>query len=92
MRLFFCLAPVFEGRTLPEKGSVVGYLSPYEQFKDFMDNRFEMPDSTIALIVRFLEQNEGKLTKRARTNEFKDLSAVEIEEIELSYEQLFLSK
>jgi hypothetical protein len=76
-------------RIIPEE---VSYLSAYEQFKAFMDNRFEMPDSTIALLVRFLEQNEGKLSKRARTNEFKDLSIEEIEEIELSYEQLFLSK
>lgn len=74
-------------RIIPEE---VKYLSAFGQFKDAVDNRFEMPDSTIAMLVRFLEQNEGKLSKRARMNEFNELTQDEVTEIEAYYDQFFI--
>jgi len=67
----------------------VRYLEQYDQFKRFLDEEFEMPDKTVALLVRFLEQNEGKLSKRARKNEFLELSREEIEKIEKQYSEIF---
>lgn len=65
------------------------YLQRYDVFKTYIDDDFEMPDSKIALLVRFLEQNDGKLSKRAKDKEFAALTESEIEEIEEKYKQIF---
>jgi len=67
----------------------VKYLEQYDQFKRFLDEEFEMPDKTVALLVRFLEQNNGKLSKRAREKEFPELSKEEIEQIEKQFLEIF---
>ena len=67
----------------------VKYLEQYDRFKQFLDDEFEMPDKTVALLVRFLEQNEGKLSKRAKEQEFSDLSVSEIEMIEKHFADVF---
>jgi len=67
----------------------VRYLEQYDQFKRFLDEEFEMPDKTVALLVRFLEQNNGKLSKRAREKEFSELSKAEIEKIEKQFLEIF---
>jgi hypothetical protein len=44
-----------------------------------------MPDKTVALLIRFLEQNNGRLSKRAREKEFIHLSDNEVADIEENY-------
>jgi len=67
----------------------VTYLSQYGEFKLFVDDDFEMPDKMVALLVRFLDQNNGILSKRARENEFGALSEIEINQIEKRYNEIF---
>ncbi|RCW30026.1 Fic family protein [Marinilabilia salmonicolor] len=67
----------------------VKYLAQYDRFKHFLDDEFEMPDKTVALLVRFLEQNEGKLSNRAKDKEFSDLSDSELEVIEKRFADIF---
>jgi Fic family protein len=67
----------------------VKYLEQYDRFKRFLDEEFEMPDKTVALLIRFLEQNNGKLSKRAREKEFPELSTAEIEKIEKQFLEIF---
>ena len=55
-----------------------------------MDDEFEMPDNTVALLIKFIEQKNGKLSKRERENEFSLLSDSEVEEIEEKYHELFI--
>jgi len=52
----------------------VTYLAQYDEFKRFVDDEFEMPDKMVALLVRFLDQNNGILSKRAREKEFSALT------------------
>jgi hypothetical protein len=54
-----------------------------------LDDEFEMPDKTVALLIGFLEQNNGKFSKRAREKEFSDLSDNEIQDIESNYSIYF---
>lgn len=68
---------------IPEE---INYLIKYDEFKRYLDDEFEMPDTTVALLIKFLEQNNGKLSKRAREKEFAALSDDEIKEIERNYE------
>lgn len=67
----------------------VAYLQKYDQMKAWLDDKFEMPDRIVALLVRFLEQNNGKISKRAREKEFKELTDNEIQQIEKQYQTFF---
>lgn len=69
--------------------SEVDYLNKYEEFKTYIDNSFEMPDELLALLVRFLEQNNGVLSNRAKNKEFHALHEYEVIEIEKIYNQIF---
>ncbi len=83
--LYDCVKDTLQ-KIIPDE---VNYLSKYDSFKNYLDNTFEMPDKLVALLVRFLEQNNGKLSKRVRENEFKALTDSEAEEIEKSYQEIF---
>ncbi|MDP3830918.1 MAG: Fic family protein, partial [Ignavibacteriaceae bacterium] len=73
-------------KIIPEE---VSYLQKYDQIKVWLDDRFQMPDKTVALLLRFLEQNNGLLSKRARDREFVELTDEEVKEIEHKYKMFF---
>ncbi len=56
--------------------------------KAWLDDRFQMPDKMVALIIRFLEQNNGSLSKRAKEKEFAAITNEEVAEIEEYYNSL----
>lgn len=85
--LFDCID--YTVRTIiPEE---VTYLQHYDQMKAWLDDHFEMPDKTVALLIRFLDQNKGVLSDRARTREFSALEEDEVELIEKQYRSVFQS-
>ncbi|MBX2965695.1 MAG: Fic family protein [Cyclobacteriaceae bacterium] len=86
--LYSCVRQTIEV-TIPEE---VDYLERYDQMKIYLDNHFEMPDKTVALLVRFLQQGNGKLLERARTKEFQELKIEEIQAIEAQFSEIFLNK
>jgi len=67
----------------------VSYLKNYDQMKAWLDDNYEMPDKTVAILIRFLEQNNGTLSNRARTKEFSALTNDEILLIEQQYHRIF---
>jgi Fic family protein len=67
----------------------VSYLEHFDQMKAWLDDNFEMPDKTVALLIRFLEQNNGVLSNRSRTKEFSALNNNEIQLIENHYQNIF---
>lgn len=73
-------------RTLPEE---VEYLSKHDLLDDFIKNYIDMPDKLVDLLIRFLNQNGGKLSKRARSKEFAELTEIEIKSIENKYDEIF---
>ena len=83
--LYSCVQETIE-KTIPEE---VAYLEKYDRLKYRLDNEFEMPDKTVALLVRFLEQGNGKVSERARTKEFQALTNDEVESIENKYNEIF---
>ncbi len=83
--LYDCVEDTLE-RVIPEE---VTYLQNYDAFKRYLDNNFEMPDKMVAILVRFLEQNNGVLSKRALKKEFSALKAEEIKDIEANYNSIF---
>lgn len=67
----------------------IQYITAYDAFKRWLDDEYEMPDKIVALVVRFLEQNEGKFSKRAQENEFSSLKPGEVLEIEEKFREVF---
>ena len=57
--------------------------------KSYLDDIFQMPDKMVALLIRFLDQNNGKLSKRALEKEFSALTEEETKEIEEHYQLYF---
>ncbi|RLD57741.1 MAG: cell filamentation protein Fic [Bacteroidetes bacterium] len=68
----------------------ISYLIKYDNFKNFIEEKFEMPDKMISLLVRFLEQTNGEISKRALEKEFSALSNKEVLAIETEYRKIFL--
>ncbi|SHE99695.1 Fic/DOC family protein [Psychroflexus salarius] len=84
--LYDCVSDTLN-RIIPEE---VNYLLKYDEFKAFIDENFEMPDKLLATLVRFLEQNEGILSKRALNKEFSALTENEVKAIQEHYNKIFL--
>lgn len=74
------------GQTIPEE---VSWLEKYDLMKRYLDDHFQMPDKTVALLVRFLEQGKGQLSERAKSKEFKGLSDEEVTQIENKFQEIF---
>jgi hypothetical protein len=83
--LFYCVNDTLV-KVIPKE---VEYLMKFDEFKSFLDNKYEMPDNMVSLLVGFLEQGNGKLSKRIRSNEFKELTEDEIGIIEEQFESIF---
>ncbi len=70
-------------RDLPQE---VAYLEGYDEFsRRVQEETADMPEKTINLLAQFLRQNNGRLSRRARTREFKRLSLDEVERVEDLY-------
>lgn len=78
--LFECVARTIDV-DLPAE---TAFLRIYDAFKAEVQRMIDMPDRLLDLLFRFLRQNDGRLSKRARDREFAaltDAEAVRIEEI-----------
>jgi Fic family protein len=67
----------------------IRYIQQYDEFKNFMDNEFEMPDKLVALLVKILTQNKGILSNKKRESDFKNLSNDDVKKIELAFSSVF---
>ena len=82
---FECVAETVN-KTLPDE---VNYLKKYDLLNEFIKNYIDMPDKLVDLLIRFLNQNTGKLSKRAKERELKKLTDREIQAIEQKYAEIF---
>jgi hypothetical protein len=67
----------------------VSYLEKYDKMKAFINNYIDMPNLKIDRLIRFLSQNQGRLSNRARSKEFEALKDEEIHVIESKYSDIF---
>ena len=82
---FECVAETVY-KTLPEE---VDYLTRHDLLNDFIKNYIDMPDQRIDRLIRFLQQNNGRLSKRARHKEFAALTDKEARAIQNKYDEVF---
>ena len=67
----------------------VRYLERHEKMRSIIEAQFDMPDKTIETLIGFLRQNDGALSKRACSKEFKALTEAEIKLLERAYQGIF---
>jgi hypothetical protein len=65
------------------------FLGRYDRFRTVVETVADMPNRTIDLLFRFLHQNGGSLSKRAREGEFSKLTDAEVETLERAYVEIF---
>lgn len=83
--LFACVRKTIEV-DLPEE---TRFLRAFDQFSALVGRIVDMPNRTIDVLFRFLHQNEGRLSNRARRKEFAVLSDDEVARIEAIYAESF---
>ena len=83
--LFACLQQTIE-EEIPEEAE---FLRCQDDFRQRVDAIAAMPDQLFELLLHFLQQNEGRFSKRARTNAFANFSNLEIKKIEAAYASVF---
>jgi|SRR5262245_10538002 len=65
------------------------YLRRYDRFRAGVAEIVDMPEQTIDLLFRMLRQNNGKLSRRAREREFRQLTDAETGAVEATYGRTF---
>ena len=86
--LYHCLETTIK-TILPEE---VQYLQNYDMFRSGIGRILEMSSRKIDLLHKFLQQSNGKLSSRAKIQEYSALTQNEISEIEKLYKSSFLEK
>jgi hypothetical protein len=65
------------------------FLARYDRFRARIETLVDMPERTIDLLFRFLHQNGGTLSLRARAQEFAELTESEAAAAETAYREIF---
>ncbi|WP_315731587.1 MULTISPECIES: Fic family protein [unclassified Bradyrhizobium] len=65
------------------------FLRSFDTFRAGVENMIDMPERTLNNLLGFLQQNQGRLSKRARDNEFSQLTPDEVTKIEELYQAAF---
>jgi Fic family protein len=83
--LYACVRKTIE-EDLPHE---TDFLRRYDLFRERIQNIVEMPDNTVDLLFRFLQQNGGKLSKRGRDQQFEQMSDEEVVSAEEAFATAF---
>lgn len=83
--LYDCVRKTIE-EDLPRE---TDFLMRYDQFRASIEQIVDMPERTIDQLFRFLHQNAGRLSKRAREREFERLTEAEVVGVETAYLETF---
>jgi len=67
----------------------IDFLGRYDEFRKRIEAMIDMPERTIDLLFRFLKQNGGTFSKRAREKEFAALTDTEANQVEAAYSIVF---
>jgi hypothetical protein len=83
--LYACVKQTIE-EDLPRE---TDFLRRYDRFRERIQTIADMPDATIDLLFRFLKQNGGRLSKRAREGEFAKMTNKEVGAAENAFQDSF---
>jgi hypothetical protein len=83
--LYACVRQTIE-QDLPRE---TRFLEQYDRFRSGIEAIVDMPERTVDLLFRFLHQSGGRLSKRAREQEFAQLTEAETSTVEQAYQASF---
>ncbi|MCX2682171.1 Fic family protein [Galbibacter sp. EGI 63066] len=83
--LYECVEETIE-RIIPEE---LDYLEKYDRMVQFINAHITLPDTKVDLLIKFLDQNNGMLSKKKRGKEFEELTNEEIQVIESAFQNIF---
>jgi hypothetical protein len=83
--LYSCVQQTIE-QDLPDE---TRFLESFDRFRAGVEAMIDMPERTLDNLFGFLRQNDGRLSKRARENEFAELTPQEVTRIEGLYAEAF---
>lgn len=83
--LYECVEETIE-KIIPEE---LDYLKKYDQMTKLINLHVTLPDTMVDLLIKFLNQNNGKLSMKKRQKEFDELTDKEIVKIEGDYSEIF---
>lgn len=83
--LYACVRKTIE-EDLPRE---TDFLARYDHFRTTIELLVDMPERTVDLLFRFLHQNGGKLSQRAREHEFERLTDKGVAQVEEAYTKSF---
>lgn len=73
-------------RIIPQE---IDYLEKYDRLTSAINSIVNLPDTKVDLLIKVLDQNKGKLSKRKREQTYNELSEEEISMIEENYTDIF---
>jgi hypothetical protein len=83
--LYACVKKTIE-EDLPRETE---FLARHDHFVARIAEMVDMPDRTLDLLFRFLHQNGGRLSKRAREQEFAQMTEAEVSTAEAAFRESF---
>jgi hypothetical protein len=86
--LYACVKQTIE-EDLPRETE---FLKRYDQFRARIEAIVDMPERTVDLLFRFLHQNAGRLSRRAREGEFAQMTDPEVASAEDAYAAFFTDR
>lgn len=67
----------------------IDYLEKYDRLTNAINAFINLPNSKVDLLIKYLDQNSGRLSKRKRQKFFDELSEDEILFVEEQYAEIF---
>ncbi len=83
--LYECVEETIE-KIIPEE---LDYLEKYDRMTKYINTYWSLPDTKVDLLIKLLNQNNGKLSKNKRQKEFDDITDEEVSSIEENFQSIF---
>lgn len=83
--LYECVEETIE-QIIPEE---LDYLEKYDRITNYINNYLSLPDTKVDLLIKLLNQNNGRLSKNKRQKEFDEITDEEISSIEENFQSIF---
>lgn len=84
--LFECVEETIN-RIIPEE---IDYLEKYDRLMNAVNSIINIPNTRLDLLIKYLIQNKGKLSKRKRQQDFDEISDEDIIIIENYYSEIYI--
>jgi len=86
--LYECVEDTIE-KIIPAE---LDYLEKYDRMTQFVNDHISLPDTKVDLLIKFLDQNAGKLATKKREKQFEELKGAEIKIIENAFQDIFMNE